>query len=91
MYTINQTSVPLPRGGELGAKAGRGSRQSQGQTLARVGLDFRLNTFAHGQSYVGFGRVRNSDSIMVLHHTASRVNGDVHVTNITYASILAYL
>eukprot|EP01052_Picozoa_sp_SAG31_P024461 SAG31_NODE_2083_length_6490_cov_21.969645_6_plen_68_part_00 len=64
---------------------------AQGQTLARVGLDFHQNTFAHGQSYVGFGRVRNSDSIMVLYYEATRVNGDVHVTNITYASILAYL
>eukprot|EP01052_Picozoa_sp_SAG31_P041744 SAG31_NODE_6414_length_2028_cov_9.931052_2_plen_174_part_00 len=65
--------------------------RSQGQTLRTVGLDFRHDTFSHGQTYVAFGRVRNARSIMVLHQLTANVDGRVFVTNITYPSILAHL
>ena len=40
--------------------------KSQGQTLKCVGIDLRDDSFSHGHTYVGFGRVRNRGSIMIL-------------------------
>jgi ATP-dependent exoDNAse (exonuclease V) alpha subunit len=40
--------------------------KSQGQSLNRVGLDFRTPIFAHGQFYVAISRATSVDSIKVI-------------------------
>ena len=37
--------------------------KSQGQTLKIVGLDLRMDCFAHGKLYVAFSRVTGEDNL----------------------------
>ena len=58
--------------------------KSQGQTLDRVGIDLRDDSFSHGHTYVGFGRVRDRDSVMVLVRPSRVAAGIAHVANVVY-------
>ena len=40
--------------------------KAQGQTLSRVGIDFRHAPFAHGQVFVAFSRARSARDCCVL-------------------------
>jgi hypothetical protein len=42
------------------------AHKAQGQTLSRILIDQRNDSFAHGQTYVTFGRACNRDSVCVL-------------------------
>ena len=66
--------------------------KSQGQTLKRVGLDLRDDSFSHGHTYVGFGRVRDRSSIMVLVRDR-RINGanEAFVVNVVYGALMPNL
>ena len=66
--------------------------KSQGQTLKRVGIDLRDDSFSHGHTYVGFGRVRNRGSVMVLvrGHRVSDANVAT-VANVVYENLLPAL
>jgi ATP-dependent exoDNAse (exonuclease V) alpha subunit len=37
--------------------------KSQGQSLARVGLDLRISPFAHGQLYIAFSRSSDASQV----------------------------
>ena len=66
--------------------------KSQGQTLKRVGIDLRDDSFSHGHTYVGFGRVRNRSSVMILVRD-HRVNGsnEAFVVNVVYEKLVPHL
>ena len=66
--------------------------KSQGQTLKCVGLDLRDDSFSHGHTYVGFGRVRDRGSIMILVRD-HRVNGanEAFVVNVVYGTLMPNL
>ncbi|KAI0558600.1 ATP-dependent DNA helicase RRM3 [Gracilaria domingensis] len=42
--------------------------KSQGQTLRKMVIDFRVNFFAPGQVYVGLSRVRKNTHVLILHN-----------------------
>jgi ATP-dependent DNA helicase PIF1 len=42
------------------------AHKAQGQTLSRILVDQRNDSFAHGQTYVTFGRACNRESVCVL-------------------------
>ena len=68
------------------------NNKAQGQTLQRITIDQRNDSFAHGQTYVAFGRACNRDSVCVLirpdriHSTGDRVNALVR--NVVYPVLL---
>ena len=66
--------------------------KSQGQTLKRVGIDLRDDSFSHGHTYVGFGRVRNRGSIMILvrDHRVNDAN-EAFVVNVVYGTLVPNL
>ena len=66
--------------------------KSQGQTLKCVGIDLRDDSFSHGHTYVGFGRVRNRGSIMILvrDHRVNDAN-EAFVVNVVYGTLVPNL
>ena len=63
--------------------------KSQGQTLNVVGIDLREDTFSHGQTYVGFGRVRDRHSITVLvRPDRVDINNRVAIRNVVYKRLI---
>eukprot|EP01047_Picozoa_sp_COSAG01_P010148 COSAG01_NODE_426_length_17219_cov_9.275637_8_plen_114_part_00 len=40
--------------------------KAQGQTLFKIAIDQRNDSFSHGHTYVAFGRARNRGSVCVL-------------------------
>ena len=65
--------------------------KSQGQTLSYVGLDARDDTFAHGQTYVGFARVGGRQHVCVLVRADRVVDGQTVVRNVVCEQMLAHL
>ena len=69
------------------------AHKSQGQTLSRILIDQRGDSFAHGQTYVAFGRACNRDSVCVLvrPERLHTVEGDSRalVRNVTYPGLLS--
>jgi hypothetical protein len=61
-----------------------GSRETQGQSLQKVGIDLRQPVFIHGQFYVAFSRVTDMANLDVL--LPYRGNGMVE--NIVYPEVL---
>ncbi|CAM9385265.1 unnamed protein product, partial [Hapterophycus canaliculatus] len=59
-------------------------RKSQGQTLARVGLDLRSYVFCHGHLYVALSRSMSSVNVMCLVKPERLINGVPHVINCVY-------
>ncbi|CAM9218937.1 unnamed protein product, partial [Ectocarpus sp. 12 AP-2014] len=55
--------------------------KSQGQTLARVGLDLRDDVFCHGQLYVALSRTTSSKNVLCLVRPEWLLNGVPHVAN----------
>ena len=79
-----RSRCPTRSGTSCGRKAtsttyGITLNKSQGQTLDRVGIDLRDDSFSHGHTYVGFGRVRDRDSVMVLVRPSRVAAGIAHV------------
>ena len=62
--------------------------KSQGQTLARVGLDLRSDVFCHGQLYVALSRTTSSNSVLLLVQPERLINGVPHVANCVYAPFI---
>jgi ATP-dependent exoDNAse (exonuclease V) alpha subunit len=68
------------------------NNKAQGQTLQRITIDQRNDSFAHGQTYVAFGRACNRDSVCVLvrperaHSTGDQVSALVR--NVVYPALL---
>ena len=63
--------------------------KSQGQTLEKVGLDFRNQPFAHGMTYVALSRARSATDVTIC--VAPKFvdsNGVQFVTNVVYKEIL---
>ena len=64
------------------------AHKAQGQTLSKVLIDQRNDSFAHGQTYVVFGRAQNRESVCVLVRPERRFQHDgeehVLVRNVTY-------
>ena len=69
------------------------AHKSQGQTLSRILIDQRGDSFAHGQSYVTFGRACNRDSVCVLVRSERLhvVEGEscALIRNVTYPGLLS--
>ena len=65
--------------------------KSQGQTLTNVGLDLRDDSFSHGHTYVGFGRVRGRDKVVVLVRDDRIVGGTALIRNVVYPQLLRHL
>ena len=42
------------------------NNKAQGQTLSKIAIDQRNDSFSHGHTYVAFGRARNRGSVCVL-------------------------
>lgn len=61
--------------------------KSQGQTFDRVGILLSSPVFVHGQLYVAFSRVRNTDSVRVGGLQAND-NGQFNTKNIVYTEVL---
>ena len=64
--------------------------KSQGQTLEKVGLDFRNQPFTHGMTYVALSRACRADDITVC---VAKKFKDVEsqrncVTNVVYKPLL---
>jgi ATP-dependent exoDNAse (exonuclease V) alpha subunit len=59
--------------------------KSQGQSLQRVGLDFRTSVFTHGQFYVAVSRVTSVYNIKAIWDP--KVNNPVS-KNIVYEEVL---
>ena len=70
------------------------AHKAQGQTLARILIDQRNESFGHGQTYVAFGRACNRDSVRVLvsENRLHTCNGASYalIRNVTYPRLLAY-
>lgn len=62
--------------------------KSQGQTLARVGLDLRSDVFCHGQLYVALSRTTSSKTVLCLVQPERLINGVPHVANCVYAPFI---
>lgn len=62
--------------------------KSQGQTIARVGVDLRSDMFSHGQLYVALGRVTDKNSIKILMHSDRVLNGKPFAKNIIIPELL---
>ena len=58
--------------------------KSQSQTLSRIGLDLRIDIFAHGQLYVALSRINNRHSIMCLVPPSHIANSVPHAPNVVY-------
>ena len=65
------------------------NNKSQGQTLARVAIDQRNDSFSHGQTYVAFGRVRDRGSVCVLVRPERKIVDDAYIRNIAYPPLLS--
>ena len=65
--------------------------KSQGQTLDTVGLDLRDDSFSHGHTYVGFGRVRGATRVKVLVREHRVVDGAATIRNVVYPQLLRRL
>ena len=65
--------------------------KSQGQTLEYVGLDFRADSFSHGQTYVGFGRVGGRSRVCVLLPETRVVCTVPALRNVVYHRLLRHL
>ena len=68
------------------------AHKAQGQTLAKILVDQRNDSFAHGQTYVVFGRAQNRESVCVLTRPERGVQHDgqehVLIRNVTYPNLL---
>ena len=71
--------------------------KSQGQTLKKVVLDLRGNSFAHGLLYVGFSRVTNYNNIAIYvnenniffrNNDLDERNGCACIENLVYSDML---
>lgn len=62
--------------------------KSQGQTIARVGVDLRSDMFSHGQLYVALGRVTDKNCIKILIHPDRVLNGKPFAKNIIIPELL---
>ena len=67
------------------------NNKAQGQTLARVAIDQRNDSFSHGQTYVAFGRVRDRGSVCVLVRPERKVEDVAYIRNIVYPPLLSRL
>ena len=62
----------------------------QGQTLARVCVNETKLSFAHGHTYVSYGRVCNSASVLVWNSAAHKQGGDHYIRNVAWHELLQY-
>ena len=56
------------------------NNKAQGQTLSKIAIDQRNDSFSHGHTYVAFGRARNRGSVCVLVRP-ERVHSHGNTTN----------
>jgi hypothetical protein len=64
------------------------NNKAQGQTLARVVIDQRNDSFSHGQTYVAFGRARDRSSVHVLVRPERCSEAQALVRNVVYPRLL---
>ncbi|KAE8739271.1 hypothetical protein FOCC_FOCC015231 [Frankliniella occidentalis] len=62
--------------------------KSQGQTIAKAGIDLRSDCFTHGQLYVALSRTRRAEHLSVLVSHDRLMNGTTYVKNIVYQELL---
>jgi hypothetical protein len=69
------------------------AHKAQGQTLSKVLIDQRHDSFSHGQTYVAFGRAQNRSSVCVLVRPERKLehHGEEHVLvrNVTFPRLLS--
>jgi hypothetical protein len=62
----------------------------QGQTLQKICVNETKLSFTHGHTYVSYGRVCNSDSVLVWADNSHMVDGTYHIRNVVWQELLQY-